>query len=47
MHGIGVAEEIDRIGQGGQPHDIAKLLAESVIFDQGAPPHPVQAVPEC
>ena len=46
LHGIGVADEIDRMGQGGQPYDVAKLLAESVIFRQGAPPHPAQAVPE-
>jgi hypothetical protein len=46
VYGIGVAEEIDGTGQGGQPHDVAKLLAESEIFRQGAPPHPAQAVPE-
>src|SRR5262249_51584507 len=46
LHGIWMANEIDRMGQDGQPHNVAKLLAESLIFRQGAPPHPAQAVPE-
>ena len=34
------------MGQGGQPHDIAKLHAEGLIFFQRVPPQPAQTLPE-
>jgi hypothetical protein len=38
LHGAWVAEEIDRMGQDGQPYDVAKLRAECPIFSQRVTP---------
>ena len=46
VHRLRVTDEIDGMRQGSQPHDIAKLRAESEIFRQSTLPHPAQAVPE-